>query len=68
MSDESPKILIVANDDLVLQFAIAACRRLGYVAIGFTDAESALNAAKTTPSLQTGQRTALGLRLARRST
>ena len=47
-----PNILVVDDDFSMLEFALAALNRLGYVAVGRSDPESALAVVKSTPSLQ----------------
>jgi two-component system cell cycle sensor histidine kinase/response regulator CckA len=47
-----PNILVVDDDSSMLEFALAALDRLGYVAVGRSDPEGALDVVKSTPSLQ----------------
>jgi DNA-binding NtrC family response regulator len=52
MQTSDPNILVVDDDSSMLEFALAALDRLGYVAVGRSDPESALDVVKSTPSLQ----------------
>jgi two-component system cell cycle sensor histidine kinase/response regulator CckA len=52
MSTQHPDVLIVDDDDLMRDLAIAAVNKLGYVAVGRSDANGALEIVKTVPSIQ----------------
>ena len=52
MSNQAPNVLVVDTNESVLQFAVAAVNKVGYVAVGRKTAESALALLRTTPSLQ----------------
>jgi two-component system cell cycle sensor histidine kinase/response regulator CckA len=52
MPDPLPNVLIVDDDKLVLEFVVLALNKLGYVAVGRTDTDSAMEVVNTTPSLE----------------
>src|SRR5256885_1584886 len=52
MSNQLPNVLVVDDDHVMRDCAVAAVNGLGFVAVGRSDADSAMETVNTTPSLQ----------------
>jgi two-component system cell cycle sensor histidine kinase/response regulator CckA len=52
MTNQSPTVLVIDDDEYVREIAIASINSLGFVAVGGSDLDSAMEIVSKTPSLQ----------------